>query len=74
MQHLPNSPLRFGLESIQPGFDIISLRELIPQDRLAAFDATLVDTPVLLTADASGGAGAAAGVVVDVAAAEGGKV
>lgn len=50
MQHLPNSPLAFGLESVQPHFDLIYLRELIPQDRLAEFDASLKapDSPVLL--------------------------
>lgn len=49
MQHLPNSPLAFGLESVQPHFDLIYLRELIPQDRLAEFDASLKapDSPVL---------------------------
>lgn len=55
VQHLPHSPLRFGLESVQPGFDVISLRELIPQDRLADFDASLpvagaLDSPVLSSA------------------------
>lgn len=31
----------YGLESVQPEFDLISLRELIPTDHLAAFDASL---------------------------------
>lgn len=50
MQHLPQSPLAFGLESVQPNFDLIALRELIPQDRLAEFDASLKapDSPLHL--------------------------
>lgn len=48
VQELPNSPLRFGLESIQPEFDILNLRELIPLWKLADFDASLVVKPVLL--------------------------
>jgi len=35
---LPNSPLQYGLESVQPEFDLISLRELIPEDKLEDFD------------------------------------
>ncbi len=31
----------YGLESVQPEFDLVSLRELIPADHLAAFDASL---------------------------------
>jgi len=35
---LPNSPLQYGLESVQPEFDLLSLRELIPEERLDDFD------------------------------------
>lgn len=68
MQHLPQSPLRFGLESVQPNFDLISLRELIPQDKLSAFDASLVDTPVLAPEMGIGGSvGVSVGVGLEAA-------
>lgn len=35
---LPNSPLQYGLESVQPEFEVLSLRELIPVHRLEEFD------------------------------------
>ena len=35
---LPNSPLQYGLESVQPEFDSITVRELIPEERLDEFD------------------------------------
>jgi hypothetical protein len=75
VQHLPHSPLHFGLESVQPNFDIISLRELVPQERLAEFDASLaasaagVDSPVLAPGMSIGGSVGVGGDVGVVAAA-----
>lgn len=48
VKDVTSSPLRYGLESIQPEFENIALRELIPASKLAEYDASmpLPDSPV----------------------------
>lgn len=43
LPHVPSSPLTFGLESIQPRFEHLKLRNLLPRKVLVAYDASVAD-------------------------------